>query len=440
MKLAPSEYLRLQLERPLQTRSLWMILTSVFFFLPLSLLWSCLSASRARTRHKAKEPSAEQPWIISVGNVSVGGTGKSPIVRALARLAFEEDFDVAILTRGVGKRAEKSFFTCIFPSHLQLISQDAWATLSDETLEHVLQLHKSLPNGSKLLIGQGPDRRQVLDALLKLRTASSNEKAKDQQRRLVVIVDDGLQQTSLSVHRDIVVWDPNSAAVAPLFCLPFGPYRMGWPFTRPWSSSLPRADVIVWSRLRSVHDRGVFESSVRMARQKIFQSENRESSNSSQKVDHRETAFQVNALEQLRLVRILNLGSSGGIELQDVPSAELGSDVVLVAGIARPDRFVKSFTTLFSANASKCPRIAGQLFLADHALLSQRQTLIFQKDVSVVTTLKDACRWWNVSEVSELVKQKRLYALCLETALESAHGHFSANSFRQLCQLEGVEN
>ncbi|MEM9831590.1 MAG: tetraacyldisaccharide 4'-kinase [Bacteroidota bacterium] len=44
------------------------------------------------------------PFIISVGNLSVGGTGKSPMIEYLTDWLLEENYSVAILSRGYGRK------------------------------------------------------------------------------------------------------------------------------------------------------------------------------------------------------------------------------------------------------------------------------------------------------------------------------------------------
>ncbi|MGH9357834.1 MAG: tetraacyldisaccharide 4'-kinase [Terriglobia bacterium] len=46
--------------------------------------------------------------VISVGNLSTGGTGKTPLVEYLARLIIRQGLTPAILTRGYGRRDERS--------------------------------------------------------------------------------------------------------------------------------------------------------------------------------------------------------------------------------------------------------------------------------------------------------------------------------------------
>src|SRR5512134_3634046 len=42
--------------------------------------------------------------VISVGNLTFGGTGKTPLVEAISNALAGEGYDVAVLTRGYGRR------------------------------------------------------------------------------------------------------------------------------------------------------------------------------------------------------------------------------------------------------------------------------------------------------------------------------------------------
>ena len=55
-------------------------------------------------RFKAKELDAA---VISIGNITVGGTGKTPLVEYLARFLTEEGFKVAILARGYKRKSDE---------------------------------------------------------------------------------------------------------------------------------------------------------------------------------------------------------------------------------------------------------------------------------------------------------------------------------------------
>ncbi|UCD70710.1 MAG: tetraacyldisaccharide 4'-kinase [Syntrophobacterales bacterium] len=47
--------------------------------------------------------------VISVGNITLGGTGKTPTVEYIAKLLKEENMDVVLLSRGYGGRMERKF-------------------------------------------------------------------------------------------------------------------------------------------------------------------------------------------------------------------------------------------------------------------------------------------------------------------------------------------
>src|SRR4051812_20348862 len=55
------------------------------------------------SRHPSRRRTLHQP-VISVGNLRVGGSGKTPIVAAIARLLVGAGERPAILSRGYGRR------------------------------------------------------------------------------------------------------------------------------------------------------------------------------------------------------------------------------------------------------------------------------------------------------------------------------------------------
>jgi tetraacyldisaccharide 4'-kinase len=51
------------------------------------------------------KPKRLKTRVISIGNVTLGGTGKTPVVEYIARYLEEEGYSVGILTRGYGRRS-----------------------------------------------------------------------------------------------------------------------------------------------------------------------------------------------------------------------------------------------------------------------------------------------------------------------------------------------
>lgn len=67
---------------------------------PLAWIWASVTARRLRQT----VPVDVGPPVICVGNLTMGGTGKTPVVRALAELLRGEGHNVHILSRGYGGR------------------------------------------------------------------------------------------------------------------------------------------------------------------------------------------------------------------------------------------------------------------------------------------------------------------------------------------------
>jgi len=138
--------------------------------------------------------------VVSVGNLTVGGTGKTPMVQWIARHARNEGVRVAILSRGYG--AEEG-------------------GVNDEALE----LELALPDVPHL---QNPDR------------AASAEIAVEELASQLLLLDDGFQHRRLARDLDIVLLDATE---------PFGfDYLLPRGTLREPVSSLRRAAVMVLSR------------------------------------------------------------------------------------------------------------------------------------------------------------------------------------------------
>lgn len=148
---------------------------------------------RWRTIHRADVP------VVAVGNITLGGTGKTPMVEWIARRCREADRRVAILSRGYGQ-AEG---------------------LNDEGRV----LEENLPDVPHL---QGVDRA----ALARI--------AVDELESEILVLDDGLQHRRLARDLDVVLLDA------------LDPFGLGRIFPRGLLrepiASLRRAGVVVLSR------------------------------------------------------------------------------------------------------------------------------------------------------------------------------------------------
>ncbi len=142
--------------------------------------------------------------VISVGNLTTGGTGKTPVVCMLARWLREQDVRVAIVSRGYGRGDRDN---------------------NDEAME----LHARLPDVPHV---QDPDR------------VAAAEVAVNELDCQVVLMDDGFQHRRLHRDLDIVVVDAKC---------PFGyGHLLPRGLLREPISSLRRADLVMLTRCQSV--------------------------------------------------------------------------------------------------------------------------------------------------------------------------------------------
>ena len=73
---------------------------------PFALVYASLV--RARNARFDRRTAQRLRWpVISIGNLSVGGTGKTPLVICLARLLDREGFHPDVLSRGYGRSSKE---------------------------------------------------------------------------------------------------------------------------------------------------------------------------------------------------------------------------------------------------------------------------------------------------------------------------------------------
>jgi tetraacyldisaccharide 4'-kinase len=157
--------------------------------------------------------------VISVGNITVGGTGKTPLVQALANHLAQSGRRVCILTRGYRREGGKQ----------RVVVSDGERILSDvaHAGDEALMLAQALLGKASVLC----DTDRVAGA----RWAINNLNAE------VLLLDDGFQHRRLSRDLDIVTIDSSN---------PFGNGRLlPAGILREPVNSLRRADCIVLTRV-----------------------------------------------------------------------------------------------------------------------------------------------------------------------------------------------
>jgi tetraacyldisaccharide 4'-kinase len=158
--------------------------------------------------------------VISIGNITVGGTGKTPATIAMAEEAQKRGFKPCILTRGYRGKAKGAVF--VSKGVNPLLSE---GEAGDEPILMAERL-KGVP------IVKGADRYKVgMFAIENLRSQISDLKS------LLFILDDGFQRYELFRDRNILLIDGTN---------PFGNRRLlPLGLLREPLSEIKRADVIV---------------------------------------------------------------------------------------------------------------------------------------------------------------------------------------------------
>jgi tetraacyldisaccharide 4'-kinase len=171
---------------------------------PLSLLYGVVVRVRALLYAKGLLPQKRlRGTVISVGNLTVGGTGKTPLVLWLAEKFLAQGKRVAILSRGYRGNHGASDEIALMKSRLQ----------------------------NRVLFGVGKDRFAEGSHLESLYPID------------LFLLDDGFQHLSLARDVDIVLMD-TTRQLAPERLLPAG--RLREPL-----SAMSRADIAVFTRVES---------------------------------------------------------------------------------------------------------------------------------------------------------------------------------------------
>ena len=80
---------------------------------PLSVIYWTIASLRRFLYEKSiiKKKRLPKP-VISVGNLSVGGTGKTPIAITISKYLQNQGFKVAVLSRGYKRKSKEEIIKC----------------------------------------------------------------------------------------------------------------------------------------------------------------------------------------------------------------------------------------------------------------------------------------------------------------------------------------
>ncbi len=312
---------------------------------------------------KVKSKDIRLPRIISVGNIEVGGTGKTPVSVELARALRDKDADVVVVMRGYGRKGDRPVVVpsrttgVVGKGEIDISIVPAEERSSKKTVELV---------GDEAVIYREVGIPVVIDGDRVRGVKLAIELFKPSH----IILDDAFQHRR--IHRDIdIVLVDHSRPLGNGFVLPLGTLR------EP-PSALKRADIVIATRAKG-----------------------REVPVEIKKIIEGKPFF-------VARHRVSSLVDAGGNELP--VSAVHGRRVVLFSAIARPESFEAD---CIDAGLE----IEASIRYMDHHRYSEKDAgEIFAEAGSeeniFITTEKDICKIADIFPAGE-----RLFALRIKAEI-----------------------
>jgi tetraacyldisaccharide 4'-kinase len=165
-------------------------------FLPLAWLFQTVTGLRKGILQRRYQGKAFRAPVVIIGNINIGGTGKTPLIIALARQLGAEGMKAGIVSRGYGGNAG--------PQPMSVLATSSVEQCGDEAL--LIARRTACP------VVVCADRRAAVEYLL-----AENEVN-------VILSDDGLQHYRLHRDLEIVVID-GQRGLGNGRCMPAGPLR-----------------------------------------------------------------------------------------------------------------------------------------------------------------------------------------------------------------------
>ncbi len=283
--------------------------------------------------------------VIAVGNLTVGGTGKTPHVEYLVRL-IKDDHYPAVLSRGY-KRKSNGFKVAEVNS------------LSDEVGDEPLQVKRKFP--------------EIIVAVESKRVKGINEIIKRYPEVKTVILDDAFQHRWVSAGFNILLTDYNNLITRD-YLMPYGRLR-------EHRSCRRRADIILVTRSP--------ENMSAMERRLI-----------AKEIDP--ASFQHLYFTSVVYHEPVNLFYPETSPVSLTKMETLSTNFLLLAGIANPGHF-------FGYVSGICSRVTTLRYPDHHSYTNTDITRIAEvynslpvENRCIITTEKDAARLSGIKEVEEL--------------------------------------
>lgn len=272
---------------------------------------------------------------ISIGNLTTGGTGKTPLVALVAKLLLDAEEKPCILTRGYGRKDPRN----------RVVVSDGEQVLVDAEVGGDEPVELAMKLSGKAVIVADADR------------VAAAKWALSEFAPTAFILDDGFQHRRAQRDLDIVCIDATNPCGNGKI-LPAGSLRESY-------KSLERADAIVITRTELVEDTANLEQRLR-------------DRNSRSPIFRARSVFR-------------GLCSIEDIDVADQPIREAEGSLFAFTGLGNPDQF---FRSLKASSVS----VTGQKAFPDHHKFTQADIDALEVmseetgAIGLVTTAKDAVK------------------------------------------------
>lgn len=289
---------------------------------------------------------------ICVGNLSVGGTGKTPFIEFLIQM-LREEYRIAVLSRGYGRKGKAPIIAS---------QEDTAVTIGDEPF----QIKRKYPEVMVYIDG---NRRRALRAM---------EGMPDEIRPEVVLMDDGFQHRYVSPAYSIIL-TPYNRLYTEDQLMPLGRLRES-------PKEATRADTIIITHT----PRDAMQVELRLKREGLNL-----------------LAYQDQHFCRLKYDEPVRLFQNE--EKAQLPNLTRQTPVVILSGIGTPEHFCNKCTSVFH-------HVVERLIYPDHHQydlqdISNLEHILQEHPQSqVITTEKDAMRLLALTpNLSEKVRQSIWY-------------------------------
>ena len=204
----------------MNNKNITSLLTVLLFVFPIHLFF--IKIKNLLYDFKLIKPVKISSTVISVGNVSLGGTGKTPITISIANFLQKKGFKVGIVSRGYGRKKSSNSF---------LINNQHWTECGDEVVLLKNNLHSEIPifvSSNKVF------------AAKKLSKMGCN----------VILLDDGFQHRKIHRDIDIVLIGPQNQLKNRQLIYPYGSLR------EPLKN-VKRADITIMTKKNIVKNKSI---------------------------------------------------------------------------------------------------------------------------------------------------------------------------------------